>query len=109
MTRQVSLRQISGPLLLAAVFLQLTIDLHVPGAALAIVRRGEVIFARGFGVADVENKTPVTPRTAFYTAVRVVRAGELDGRKIYVIRLESDGLAPTMVSVEAETGDVLQD
>ena len=40
MTRQVSLHQISGPLLLTAVFLQLTIDLHVPGAALAIVRRG---------------------------------------------------------------------
>jgi hypothetical protein len=38
-----------------------------------------------------------------------VRAGELDGRKIYVIPLESDGLAPTMVSVGAETGDVLQD
>jgi len=39
MTRQVSLRQISGPLRLAAVFLQLSIDLHVPGAAPAIVRR----------------------------------------------------------------------
>ena len=35
------------------------IDLHVPGALLAIVRGEEVIFARGFGVADMEKKTPV--------------------------------------------------
>ena len=42
------------------------IDLHVPGAALAIVRGDEVIFARGFGVADVEKKAPVTPNTPFF-------------------------------------------
>ena len=42
------------------------IDLHVPGVALAIVRGDEVIFARGFGVADVEKKTPVTPKTPFF-------------------------------------------
>ena len=42
------------------------IDLHVPGVALAIVRGDEVIFARGFGVADVEKKTPVTPNTPFF-------------------------------------------
>ena len=41
------------------------IDLHVPGAALAIVRGDEVIFARGFGVSDVEKQTPVTPETPF--------------------------------------------
>jgi len=33
---------------------------------LAIVRGDEVIFARGFGVADVEKKTPVTPDTPFF-------------------------------------------
>jgi CubicO group peptidase (beta-lactamase class C family) len=42
------------------------IDLHVPGVALAIVRGDEVIFARGFGLADVSKKTPVTPRTSFF-------------------------------------------
>ena len=42
------------------------IDLHVPGAVLAIVRGDDVIFARGFGVADVEKKTPVTPNTPFF-------------------------------------------
>jgi CubicO group peptidase (beta-lactamase class C family) len=42
------------------------IDLHIPGVALAIVRGDEVIFARGFGLADVSKKTPVTPNTAFF-------------------------------------------
>ena len=42
------------------------IDLHVPGAALAIVRGDEVIFARGFGVADVEKQDRVTPSTPFF-------------------------------------------
>ena len=86
MTRQVSLRQISGPLLLAAVFIQLTIDLHVPAATLAIVRRGEVIFARGFGVADVENKTPVTPRTAFFIGSTVPETRLLDAAQLHDLR-----------------------
>jgi CubicO group peptidase (beta-lactamase class C family) len=42
------------------------IDLHVPGAVVAIVRGEDVIFARGFGVADIEKKTPVTPDTPFF-------------------------------------------
>ena len=45
----------------------------------------------------------------YYDAVRVVRAGELGGRRICVVQLESAGLAPALVSVDAETGDVLQD
>ena len=51
---------------LAAEFDRNRIDLHVPGAVLAIVRGEDVIFARGFGLADVEKKTPVTPDTAFF-------------------------------------------
>ncbi len=51
---------------LAAEFDRNRIDLHVPGAVLAIVRGEEVIFARGFGVADVEKMTPVTPNTPFF-------------------------------------------
>ena len=50
---------------LAAEFDRNRIDLHVPGAVLAIVRDEEVIFARGFGVADIEKETPVTPDTPF--------------------------------------------
>ena len=51
---------------LAAEFDRNRIDLHVPGAVLAIVRGEDVIFVRGFGLADVEKKTPVTPNTAFF-------------------------------------------
>jgi len=51
---------------LAAEFDRNRIDLHVPGAVLAIVRGEDVIFARGFGLADVEKKTPVTPETRFF-------------------------------------------
>ena len=44
----------------------------------------------------------------YYDAVRVVRAGEFGGRKVYGIQLESAGLPPVRVAVDAETGDVLQ-
>jgi CubicO group peptidase (beta-lactamase class C family) len=44
----------------------------------------------------------------YYDAVRVLRAGQLGGRKIYVVQLESAGLPPLLVSLDAETGDVLQ-
>ena len=36
-----------------------------PGAAVAIVRDGRVVFARGFGVASVETNAPVTPDMLF--------------------------------------------
>ena len=45
----------------------------------------------------------------YFDAVRVVRAGVLGGRKVYGIQLESAGLPPALVAVDAETGDVLQD
>jgi len=63
---------------LAAEFDRNRIDLHVPGAVLAIVRGEDVIFARGFGVADIEKKTPVTPE------VRPdLRFGDLRSSKSY--------------------------
>ena len=42
------------------------IDQHAPGAAVAVVREGKLIFARGFGLANVADKTPVTPETRFF-------------------------------------------
>jgi CubicO group peptidase (beta-lactamase class C family) len=39
--------------------------LHVPGMAIAVVKDDEVILAHGFGVANVEAKTPVKPETIF--------------------------------------------
>jgi CubicO group peptidase (beta-lactamase class C family) len=37
----------------------------VPGLAVAVVHRDEVIYSRGFGHRDVANQLPVTPRTQF--------------------------------------------
>ena len=33
----------------------------IPGGAVAVLRDGKLIYARGFGYADVENRTPVQP------------------------------------------------
>jgi CubicO group peptidase (beta-lactamase class C family)/Ser/Thr protein kinase RdoA (MazF antagonist) len=62
---------------------------HVPGLALAVVQGGAVVYAKGFGVASVEEKSPVTPETLFrvgslskpFTGTAVMRlaeAGKLD-------------------------------
>lgn len=36
-----------------------------PGFALAVVSHGKLAYAKGFGVADIARKTPVTPQTRF--------------------------------------------
>src|SRR5215207_6421058 len=39
---------------------------HIPGAAIVVVRNREVVFARGYGLADVASARPFTPdRTIF--------------------------------------------
>lgn len=40
-------------------------DFRVPGAAVGILHRGQVVYAEGFGYRDVANRLPVTPRTVF--------------------------------------------
>lgn len=61
------------------------LDQHkLPGASLAVGRAGRVLYARGFGWADVEAKKPVQPDSLFrlasisksITAVAVMRAVE---------------------------------
>lgn len=34
---------------------------HLPGAVFVLVKDGKILFAKGYGVADVEKQTPVTP------------------------------------------------
>ena len=48
-----------------------------PGAAILIARNGKPIYRRGFGLADVERKLPVTPKTIW--------TGSDDG-KVYLTR-----------------------
>ncbi len=40
-------------------------DWKTPGFAIAIVEKNKVVYARGFGYRDYENKIPVTPNTLF--------------------------------------------
>src|SRR6476660_9933856 len=38
----------------------------IAGAAIAVVKDGKVIFAKGYGFSDVEKRTPVTPDTTLF-------------------------------------------
>lgn len=59
-------------------------DTRAPGAAMAVIHRGEVIYVRGYGVADLQTLAPATPRTVFrlasvskpITAVTVLQLAE---------------------------------
>ena len=42
--------------------------LAIPGGAVAVMRDGQLIYARGFGYADAEKKTPVQPDALFRIA-----------------------------------------
>ncbi|MHC9084388.1 serine hydrolase domain-containing protein [Luteimonas sp. RIT-PG2_3] len=39
-----------------------------PGAAVGVYRAGRIVYAKGFGVADLETGAPITPRTPFYVS-----------------------------------------
>ena len=39
-----------------------------PGMSIAILQKGKIVFAEGFGFADLENKIPVTTKTQFRAA-----------------------------------------
>ena len=56
-----------------------------PGFAVAVVEKNKVIYAKGFGYRDLENKIPVTPKTLFAIgsctkAFTVSLIGELAGK-----------------------------
>jgi serine beta-lactamase-like protein LACTB, mitochondrial len=42
--------------------------LRIPGAQIAVIRDGQLIWSEGFGLADVEQQVPVTPITRFRIA-----------------------------------------
>ena len=75
-------------------------DHDIPGAAVAVVRYGRLVYARGFGVADRESGTPVQPDSLFriaslskpITAVAVLKLVE-DGRLELDTRVFRDLLA----------------
>jgi D-alanyl-D-alanine carboxypeptidase len=38
---------------------------HIPGLSLAVVKDGKIVLAKGYGLANVETKTPATPETVY--------------------------------------------
>jgi CubicO group peptidase (beta-lactamase class C family) len=68
---------------------RLRIELNIPGLSVAVLQGQEVVSARGFGYADVENRIPATENTPYYIAsctkpiaatvlMKLVEAGRLD-------------------------------
>jgi len=64
-------------------------ELSVPGVSVAVLVDGEIAWARGYGLADVESGRPVTPNTLFQAAsiskpvaalaaLRLVESGRVD-------------------------------
>jgi len=41
-------------------------ELHVPSAVVVVIKNGKVLYARGYGYADVAKKTPVDPATSLF-------------------------------------------
>jgi CubicO group peptidase (beta-lactamase class C family) len=41
---------------------------RIPGLSLAVVRGGEILYAKGYGMADVERAVPATPETVYELA-----------------------------------------
>ena len=41
-------------------------SIDVPGGAISIIKNGKIIYANGYGSADLEHDIPITPSTVFY-------------------------------------------
>ena len=81
-------------------------ELKIPAYSAAIVKNQKVIWAKGFGYADVENKIPATEHTAYHLAsltktfastilMKLVQDGKIkldDPVSKYGITLESEGV-----------------
>ena len=81
-------------------------ELKIPAYSAAIVKDQKVIWAKGFGYADVENKIPATEHTPYHLAsltktfastilMQLVQDGKIkldDPVSKYGITLESDGV-----------------
>src|SRR5260370_21841576 len=62
---------------------------HVPGVSIAVFNKGQILWARGFGLADIPANKPVTPETLFqaasvsksvtaFAALQLVQQGQLN-------------------------------
>jgi CubicO group peptidase (beta-lactamase class C family) len=46
---------------------------HIPGASIAVVKNGELLFAKGYGYANLENKIPVAADTTLFRTGSVAK------------------------------------
>ena len=79
---------------------------NLPGGAVALVRDGKLIYARGFGYADLENKTVVQPDALFRIASiskSITSAGIMKLVEEGKLKL-SDRVAPLIADLTPATG-----
>ncbi|WP_162817939.1 serine hydrolase domain-containing protein [Niabella yanshanensis] len=69
---QAQIQTYSGKKISAVAFTQQIIaamdSLKVPGMSVAVINKGKIVFTKGLGWADIEQKKPVTPATFFEAA-----------------------------------------
>ncbi|MGH7625962.1 MAG: serine hydrolase domain-containing protein, partial [Gemmatimonadaceae bacterium] len=75
-----------GPAVFDSIGAQSLANARAPGFSVAIVRHGRIVYARGFGFADLARKTPVAATTRFaigslskqFAAAAILRLVERD-------------------------------
>ena len=87
-------------------------EMHVPGAVVVIVQDGQVVVAKGYGLADVENATAITAQTpiqiaslaklmTFTGVVQLAERGEIaftdDVNQYLATPLDDAGYAPIQI------------
>ncbi len=103
-----SLREFLSP-----IFAQTMATEHILGAAIAVVKDGQLLLSEGYGIADLENQTPVTPNKTIFrigstskvvTALGIVQLADRglvnldDDVNQYLVGLEVDDRFPEPVS-----------
>ena len=86
---------------------------RLPGLAVAVLKGPDVAFARGYGLADLDRRTPVTTRTMFpigsiekqFTAAAIMRLIEEEKLRLddpittYLPRLDTNGASITIADM----------
>jgi len=91
---------------------------NIPGAGIALVKNGKIVYSDGFGVSNSITKTPVTANTLFevasiskvitaYIALRLVDEGKLMADKSLHSYLKEEWLPPSQFRDSIKLGHVL--
>ena len=54
-------------------------EFHIPGVAVSVVHRGELVFAKGYGWADEKNRIPVDPATTRFHVASISKTFTFTG------------------------------